>query len=123
MSSLVLSTAQLSVKKKRHFSADDVSSHPQYLIRSVSLLSRYLQRPGSRVTMKQVTDWAKRPFAGEQIYVVGSAYNPYRGYAEGAVMSANNALNDGWQIPIPSPPQSRLHAPKSFAEVNWRNIR
>ncbi|XP_078374120.1 achacin-like isoform X3 [Oculina patagonica] len=84
----------------------------------------YLQKPGSRVSMKQVTDWAKRPFLGEQIYVVGSAYHPYRGYAEGAIMSANNALNDGWQIPIPSPPAwQRILIPKSFAEVDWRNIR
>lgn len=75
--------------------------------------------------MKQVTEWAKRPFPGEQIYVVGSAYHPYRGYAEGAIMSANNALNNGWQIPIPSPPRllQRTQTPKSFAEVDWRNIR
>lgn len=75
------------------------------------------------MSMKQVTDWAKRPFSGEPIYIVSSAYHPYRGYAEGAIMSANNALNEGWQIPIPSPPQTLIHAPKRFADVDWRNIR
>ena len=72
--------------------------------------------------MKQVTQWAKRPIAGEEIYVIGSAYHPYRGYSEGAIMSANNALNDGWKIPIPSPPQQQ-YALKGFADVNWKNIR
>ncbi|PFX27799.1 Achacin [Stylophora pistillata] len=82
----------------------------------------YLQKPGSRVSMKQVTQWAKRPFAGEDIYVIGSAYHPYRGYSEGAIMSANNALKDGWKIPIPSPPQ-QMQGPKSFTDINWKNIR
>ena len=85
--------------------------------------SRYLQKPGSNITMKQVTDWAKRPFPDKPIFVVGSAYHPYRGYSEGAIMSANNALNEGWQIPIPSPPQARMYVPRRFADVDWRNIR
>ena len=37
-------------------------------------------------------------------------------------MSANNALNDKWKIPIPSPLQQPC-APKSFADVNWKNTR
>ena len=73
--------------------------------------------------MKQVTSWAKKPFRGESIYVVGSAYHPYRGYAEGAIMSANNALNEGWQIPIPKPPQAFSQVPRKFADIDWRNIR
>ena len=84
--------------------------------------SRYLQKPGSRVSIKQVTQWARRPIAREEIYVIGSAYHPYRGYSKGAIMSANNALNDKWKIPIPSPLQQPW-APKSFADVNWKNIR
>ena len=73
--------------------------------------------------MKQVTSWAKKPFTGERIYVVGSAYHPYRGYAEGAIMSANNALNEGWQIPIPKPPHAFAKVPRKFADIDWRNIR
>ena len=73
--------------------------------------------------MKQVTRWAKKPFLGESIYVVGSAYHPYRGYAEGAILSANNALNEGWQIPIPKLPQAFSQVPRKFADIDWRNIR
>ena len=75
--------------------------------------------------MNQVAHWAKRPLAGQQIYVVGSAYHPYRGYAEGAVISANNALKEGWQIPLPTPPKGfeRLYVPKKISEVDWKNIR
>ena len=73
--------------------------------------------------MKQVTSWAKKPFPGESIYVVGSAYHPYRGYAEGAIMSANNALNEGWLIPKPKPPQAFSQVPRKFADIDWRNIR
>ena len=111
--------------KKENFYFDSSSviktslpDHPEYAF----FISRYLQKPGSRVSMKQVTQWAKRPISGEEIYVIGSAYHPYRGYSEGAIMSANNALNDGWKIPIPSPPQQQ-YAPKGLADVNWKNIR
>ena len=54
--------------------------------------------------MRDVEEWAKRPFDGEELYMVGSAYHPYRAYSEGALVSANNALLEGWGIPIPSPP-------------------
>ena len=53
--------------------------------------------------MRRVENWAKKPFPRKQIYIVGSAYNPYRAYSEGALVSANNALLEGWGIPIPSP--------------------
>ena len=92
--------------------------HPEYAF----FHSRYLQKPGSRVSIKQVTQCARRPIAREEIYVIGSAYHPYREYSKGAIMSANNALNDKWKIPIPSPLQQPC-VPKSFADVNWKNIR
>ena len=65
---------------------------------------RYLQGPGNHISMRDVEEWAKRPFEGEELYMVGSAYHPYRAYSEGALVSANNALLEGWGIPIPSPP-------------------
>lgn len=59
--------------------------------------------------MKQVEQWAKKPFEDQELYIVGSAYHPYRAYSEGALVSANNALLEGWGIPIPSPPvQARM---------------
>ena len=72
----------------------------------IYFLRRYLQGPGSRFSIRQVEEWAKRPFKGEELFMVGSAYHPYRAYSEGALMSANNALLEGWGIPIPSPPQN-----------------
>ena len=92
--------------------------HPEYAF----FHSRYLQKPGSRVSIKQVTQCARRPIAREEIYVIGSAYHPYRGYSKGAIISVNNALNDKWKIPIPIPLQQPC-VPKSFADVNWKNIR
>ena len=83
--------------------------HPEYAF----FHSRYLQKPGSRVSIKQVTQCARRPIAREEIYVIGSAYHPYRGYSKGAIISANNALNDKWKIPIPSPLQQPC-VPKKF---------
>lgn len=62
--------------------------------------------------MQEVEGWAKRPFEGEELYMVGSAYHPYRAYSEGALVSANNALLEGWGIPIPSPPnEARVKKP------------
>ena len=63
-------------------------------------------------SLRQVEEWAKRPFKGEELYMVSSAYHPYRGYSEGAVMSANNALYEGWGIPIPArPEEARVYKP------------
>ena len=62
--------------------------------------------------MRQVEEWAKRPFKKENLFMIGSAYHPYRAYSEGAIVSANNALLEGWGVPIPSPPQkARLAKP------------
>ena len=74
--------------------------------------------------MRQVEEWAKRPFEGEELYMVGSAYHPYRGYIEGALVSANNALLEGWGIPIPSPPHEACIAkPVNYAVKLDRLIR
>ena len=84
---------------------------------------RYLQKPGSGVSMKEVTAWAKRPVARMPIFVIGSAYHPYRGYSEGAIMSANNALKEGWQLPTPNFLHPQRNPPRKFSEMNWRGIR
>ena len=83
---------------------------------------RYLQKPGSYVSMKEVEEWAKRPFRNEPIFVIGSAYHPYRGYSEGAIISADNALNEGWNI-IQTRGQTRQTTATTFSKANWRNIR
>ncbi|CAH3038248.1 unnamed protein product, partial [Porites lobata] len=85
----------------------------------------YLQRPGCNVSMRRVENWAKKPFPRKQIYIVGSAYNPYRAYSEGALVSANNALLEGWGIPIPSPGiKTRVVEPlRKTGGTNLRMIR
>ncbi|XP_068753462.1 LOW QUALITY PROTEIN: flavin-dependent L-tryptophan oxidase VioA-like [Montipora capricornis] len=82
----------------------------------------YLQKPGSYVSMKEVEEWAKRPFRNEPIFVIGSAYHPYRGYSEGAIISADNALNEGWNI-MQTRGQTRITTATTFSKANWRNIR
>ena len=77
------------------------------------------------MSMRRVENWAKKPFPRKQIYIVGSAYNPYRAYSEGALVSANNALLEGWGIPIPSPGiNTRIVEPlRKAGGTNLRMIR
>ena len=42
--------------------------------------------------------WAKRPFPGEDVFIVGEAYSVLTGWNEGALQSAYNALKEGWEI-------------------------
>ena len=57
-----------------------------------------MQRAGTHLSMSQVRDWAKRPFAEQDLFIVGEAYHPIRGWIEGALQSAQNALHEGWGI-------------------------
>ena len=61
-------------------------------------LCRHFQKAGTPYTMKDVEAWAKRPFRGEDVFVVGSAVHRLRGWSEGAIGSADNALLEGWGI-------------------------
>ena len=45
-----------------------------------------------------MSDWAKRPFPGKNLFIVGEAYHPIRGWIEGALKSAQNALREGWSV-------------------------
>jgi len=58
--------------------------------------------------MVDISNWAKRPFAGENIFVVGEAFHPYRGWCEGSIVSAQNALQEGWGIQFPTGSVSRM---------------
>ena len=88
----------------------------------VSPSHRHFQRPGSGISMRRVAQWAKRPFAGKEIYIAGSAYNELRAWAEGALLSANNALGEGWGIPIPSPPENEPRGLRYKRRVDLRMI-
>ena len=71
---------------------------------NIYILRRYLQGPGSHISMRDVEKWPNRMLEGEELCMVGTAYHPYRAYSEGALVSASNALLEGWSIPIPSSP-------------------
>lgn len=60
------------------------------------LLYRHIQRAGTHLSAFKVVDWAKRPFPGRDLFMVGEAYHPLRGWIEGALLSAHNALREGW---------------------------
>ena len=45
--------------------------------------------------------WAKRPFPGEEVFLVGEAYSSIVRWNEGALESAYNALKEGWEITQP----------------------
>lgn len=59
---------------------------------------RHFQKPGFNYTLADVSNWAKRPLPGLDIFFIGDAYNRLRGWTEGAILSANNALLEGWKI-------------------------
>ncbi|KAL9968631.1 hypothetical protein ACROYT_G020746 [Oculina patagonica] len=60
----------------------------------------HVQRAGTHVKVSTVSDWAKRPFPGQDVFIVGEAYNLLKGWVEGALRSAQNALQEGWQLKL-----------------------
>jgi len=53
------------------------------------------------VSRYDLMKWAKRPFPGEEVFIVGEAYSVLTGWNEGALQSAYNALKEGWEITQP----------------------
>ena len=58
----------------------------------------HVQSAGTQFSSSQVRDWAKRPFAGKDLFIIGEAYHTLTGWIEGALLSAENALHEGWGI-------------------------
>ncbi|XP_078373199.1 uncharacterized protein LOC144656829 isoform X2 [Oculina patagonica] len=58
----------------------------------------HAQRAGTYISSFEIVDWAKRPFPGQDLFIVGEAYHPLKGWIEGALLSAHNALQEGWNI-------------------------
>ncbi|KAJ7383867.1 hypothetical protein OS493_025743 [Desmophyllum pertusum] len=77
---------------------------------SFHFYSRHFQMPGSNITLTGVSAWAKRPFPEQEIFVIGDSYNPYRGWTQGAIQSADNALLEGWQVQGTTSSQKKLAA-------------
>ena len=63
-----------------------------------ALLNRHHTKAGSSVSRHDLAKWAKRPFPGKEIYMVGEAYSLLPGWNEGALLSAYEALKEGWDI-------------------------
>lgn len=61
---------------------------------------QHMQRAGTHISVSEVIDWAKRPFPQQEVFIVGEAYNLIRGWVEGALQSAKNALEEGWNMKI-----------------------
>ena len=59
-----------------------------------------MQGAGTHLPRIKVSDWAKRPFPKQDLFIVGEAYSLMRGWCEGALQSAENALQEGWKIDI-----------------------
>jgi len=77
----------------------------------------HFQKPRSNITLSEVSNWAKRPFPEQDIFVIGDAYNPYRGWTQGAITSADNALLEGWQIQGKSSSQKKYNLAVSLSEL------
>jgi len=71
---------------------------------------RHFQKPDTPYTMKDIANWAKKPFTDENLFVVGESYHPMRGWCEGAIVSCRNALKVGWGIER----NVQQHAKRSF---------
>lgn len=75
----------------------------------------HFQKPGYNYSLTEVSNWAKRPFPGQEIFLVGDAYNTFRGWTEGAILSANNALFEGWRVQ-----EGRSLQRRTGDDVSWR---
>lgn len=67
------------------------------------LLFRHQTKAGSNVSRYDLAKWAKRPFPGKEVYMVGEAYSELYGWNEGALISAYSVLKEGWDIEQPEP--------------------
>ena len=59
--------------------------------------------------------WAKRPFPGKEVFIVGEAFSILTGWNEGAFLSAYNALKEGWEIMQPEPYRTENDQPLNDA--------
>ncbi|PFX21355.1 hypothetical protein AWC38_SpisGene14163 [Stylophora pistillata] len=80
------------------------------------------QRAGTHVTSFEVFDWAKRPFSGQELFLVGEAYHPLRGWIEGARRTARNALREGWGLDEVDDLEFKQEDELSEKHVHYGNI-
>lgn len=57
---------------------------------------RYFQKPGAKFSLNDIRQWAKRPLAGNDVFLVGKAFYNFGGWLQDTIYSANEALQEGW---------------------------
>lgn len=62
---------------------------------------RYLQKPGAKFALGDIRLWAKRPLAGSDVFLVGKAFYNFGGWLQDTILSAQEALQGGWNVKFP----------------------
>ena len=69
-------------------------------------------RAGSDFTNEDIYDWALEPLEGEDVALVGEAYNPQRsGWSDGAYKSSIHLLNARYDMELALPAARRTSRP------------
>lgn len=61
----------------------------------------YLQKPGTNFPLPIIRKWAKKPLAGNDVFLVGRAFYSFGGMLEDDILSTAEALKEGWDIDLP----------------------
>ena len=69
----------------------------------ISRFNRHQTKAGFNASRYDLGEWAKRPFPGEEVFMVGEAFSIINAWNEGALLSAYKALKAGWGIMQPEP--------------------
>lgn len=103
MSKLPRAVFEVEIKKavQEVFPEKDVPDPLDMVFKFWDRVAWHVTKAGSNVSRHDVKNWAKRPFPGEEIYLVGEAYSLEDGWNEGALSSAYSALEEGWGISNP----------------------
>lgn len=103
MSKLPRAGFEVEIKKavQEVFPEKDVPDPLDMVFKFWDRVAWHVTKAGSNVSRHDVKNWAKRPFPGEEIYLVGEAYSLEDGWNEGALSSAYSALEEGWGISNP----------------------
>ena len=62
---------------------------------------RFFQKPGANFSSTTIQQWARRPLAGQDVFLVNRAYYNFGGYLEYTIRSALEALKEGWNSELP----------------------
>ena len=72
--------------------------------------------------MADVARWAASPLENENVFLVGEAYGPKRGWCEGALDSCRDALEQGWGISLSSMPEEKITKEELIDRLRHRDV-